>query len=97
MGAGAKILGNIEIGSNVKIGANSVVLHNIPDDSTVVGVPARVVRSGGIAVPDAKMPDPVKNAIDGIVERLACIEAHMKCNDKNSPDCLSRLEKSSGI
>lgn len=45
VGAGAKILGNIEIGNNVKIGANAVVLTNIPDDSTAVGVPARVVKS----------------------------------------------------
>lgn len=44
VGAGAKILGNIEIGNNAKIGANAVVLQNIPDNATAVGVPARVVR-----------------------------------------------------
>ena len=44
VGAGAKILGNIEIGNNVKIGANAVVLTDIPDDSTAVGIPARVIK-----------------------------------------------------
>ena len=44
VGAGAKILGNIEIGNNAKIGANAVVLTDVPDGATVVGVPARVIR-----------------------------------------------------
>ena len=44
VGAGAKILGNIEIGNNVKIGANAVVLTDIPDNSTAVGIPARIVK-----------------------------------------------------
>lgn len=44
VGAGAKILGNIEIGNNAKIGANAVVLHDVPENATAVGVPARVVR-----------------------------------------------------
>ena len=43
IGSGAKILGNITIGNNVKIGANCVVLNNIPDNSTVVGVPGKIV------------------------------------------------------
>ena len=45
--AGAKVLGNIIIGENAKIGANSVVLKNVPSDATVVGIPARVVRING--------------------------------------------------
>lgn len=44
VGAGAKILGNVEIGNNVKIGANAVVLSDVPDDATAVGVPAKTVR-----------------------------------------------------
>ena len=44
VGAGAKILGNIEIGNNVKIGANAVVLFDIPDGATAVGVPAKIVK-----------------------------------------------------
>ncbi len=44
VGAGAKILGNIEIGNNAKIGANAVVLVDVPDDATAVGVPARIIK-----------------------------------------------------
>ena len=44
VGAGAKILGNIEIGNNVKIGANAVVLSDVPNNSTAVGVPARIIK-----------------------------------------------------
>lgn len=44
VGAGAKILGNIEIGDNVKIGANAVVLTDIPEGATAVGVPARIIE-----------------------------------------------------
>lgn len=49
---GAKVLGNITIGENVKIGANSVVLKDIPDNATVVGIPARVVRINGERITD---------------------------------------------
>lgn len=44
IGAGACILGNITIGNNVKVGANSVVLESVPDGCTVVGVPGRIIR-----------------------------------------------------
>ena len=43
-GAGAKVLGNIHIGADTRIGANSVVLHDVPPHSTVVGIPGKVVR-----------------------------------------------------
>ena len=44
IGSGAKVLGNINIGSNSKIGANAVVLNDVPEGTTVVGVPAKVVK-----------------------------------------------------
>ncbi|CAN5155667.1 hypothetical protein BH11PLA2_BH11PLA2_42210 [soil metagenome] len=50
IGAGAKVFGGITIGSRVKIGANAVVLTNIPDDATAVGIPAKVVRIGSESV-----------------------------------------------
>lgn len=43
IGAGAKIIGNVTVGNNVKIGANAVVVKDIPDDVTVVGIPAKIV------------------------------------------------------
>ena len=71
VGSGAKVLGNIHIGDNVRIGGNSVVVKDVPPDSTVVGVPGRVVRRNGCRVMNAtfdakrhreNMPDPVQGA-----------------------------------
>lgn len=45
LGAGSKIIGSVQIGNNARIGANSVVLTNVPEDATAVGIPARVVHS----------------------------------------------------
>lgn len=62
VGTGAKVLGNIVIGDNSKIGAGSVVIHEVPPHSTVVGIPGRVVRRGGCTESDmlehAQLPDP---------------------------------------
>ncbi|BCA54186.1 Serine acetyltransferase [Nitrospira sp. KM1] len=68
VGAGAKILGGIQIGNNVKVGANSVVLKNVSANSTVIGVPARVIKAQGERLPDATMdhinlPDPVSDRL----------------------------------
>ncbi|GHU98904.1 serine acetyltransferase [Clostridia bacterium] len=59
--AGAKVLGPFKVGDNAKIGAGSVVLREVPENSTVVGVPARIVRRGGLRVEDLDQatPDPV--------------------------------------
>ena len=51
VGVGAKLIGRIRIGSRVKIGANAVVITDVPDDSTAVGVPARVIRRAPRPVP----------------------------------------------
>ncbi|MBL7714146.1 MAG: serine O-acetyltransferase [Bdellovibrionales bacterium] len=48
IGAGAKILGNIRIGDGVRVGANSVVIQDVPDHTTAVGIPAKVVATGGV-------------------------------------------------
>jgi serine O-acetyltransferase len=66
--AGAKILGSFTIGENSKIGAGSVVLEEVPPNSTVVGVPGRVVKRDNIRIPRSDMdqcdlPDPVMNEI----------------------------------
>ncbi len=49
IGVGAKVLGAIRIGNNVRIGANSVVIHDVPDNATVVGIPGKVVRIAGMS------------------------------------------------
>src|SRR5712691_5451762 len=75
VGAGAKILGGITIGDNVKIGANSVVLKNVSANSTVIGVPARVIKTQGERLPDATMdhsnlPDPVSDRLLALEQEL---------------------------
>ena len=69
VGAGAKVLGNIHLGDNVKVGGNSVVVKDVPDNCTVVGVPGRIVRRNGCRIVEESfeakqhrlsMPDPVE-------------------------------------
>ena len=80
--AGAKVLGSFTIGDNSKIGAGSVVLSEVPPNSTVVGVPGRVVKRNNVALPQETMnqvdlPDPVKEEIAGLQSRLAQLEKAM--------------------
>ncbi len=65
IGAGAKVLGPFKVGNNVKIAAGAVVLNEIPDDSTAVGVPARVVRRGGVRedMDQIHIPDPISQEL----------------------------------
>ncbi len=68
---GSKILGSITIGKNSKIGAGSVVLNDVPPNSTVVGIPGRVVRGASVEEPAKKLdqthlPDPVKAELDNL-------------------------------
>jgi serine O-acetyltransferase len=76
VGTGAKILGNIRIGDHVKVGAGSVVVHPVPDHSTVVGVPGRVVRTRveGGTLEHGKLPDPEGQAIDDLAKRVEELE-----------------------
>ncbi len=82
VGTGAKVLGNIRIGNCVKIGAGSVVVHPVPDHSTVVGIPGRVVRSRGEAVEEplehGNLPDPEGQAIDELAKRVDQLEAELR-------------------
>jgi serine O-acetyltransferase len=79
IGAGSALLGPIEIGERSKIGANSVVIHDVPPNSTVVGNPGHPVRVDGKKPegPDADwvhLPDPVADAISGLANRLTELE-----------------------
>ena len=75
-GTGAKILGGIRIGDNVKVGAGSVVVRPVPDNSTVVGVPGRVVRTRGEkgVLEHGKLPDPEGQAIEDLAQRVNELE-----------------------
>src|SRR5271170_7892643 len=81
VGTGAKVLGNILIGDYVKIGAGSVVVKPVPEYSTVVGVPGRVVRSRtdfGDNLEHGKLPDPEGQLIDDLTRRLDQLEQTVK-------------------
>lgn len=77
--AGAKVLGPFKIGDNSRVAAGAVVLAEVPPNSTVVGVPARVVRQDGKKVVNNSLdqihiPDPVKQRMDSLEARLAELE-----------------------
>lgn len=88
VGAGAKILGGITIGDNVKIGANSVVIKNVPPNSTVIGVPARIIKTQGERLPDVTMdqtnlPDPISDRFLALEQEL--IELRKKLENQGEP------------
>jgi len=77
IGAGAKVLGNITIGENAKVGANSVVVKNVPSDCTAVGIPARVLKRGYDKSPLShdKIPDVNKEIFEYLIKRIEVLEA----------------------
>jgi serine O-acetyltransferase len=79
VGTGAKVLGNITIGDNVKIGAGSVVIHSVPDHSTVVGIPGKVVRTRGDheQLEHGRLPDPEGQAIEELSRRIEQLEKQL--------------------
>ena len=76
IGTGAKILGSINIGNNVKVGAGAVVLDEVPDNATVAGVPGKVVKKDGARVhaeldlEHGDVPDPVNERIESLEKEL---------------------------
>jgi serine O-acetyltransferase len=79
VGTGAKILGNIRIGDNAKVGAGSVVVRPVPPNTTVVGVPGRVVReSAKDPLEHGQLPDPQGQAVEDLIKRVAELEAQLR-------------------
>jgi serine O-acetyltransferase len=82
IGTGAKVLGNIMIGDHVRIGAGSVVLKAVPDHSTVVGIPGRIVRSRDVTAEEplehGSLPDPQGQAIEELMRRVEEIESLLR-------------------
>lgn len=75
---GAKVLGPFTVGRGAKIGAGSVVLHEVPPGATVVGVPGRIVRIAGKRVSDeCTLPDPVEDEISVLTERITKLEQRL--------------------
>ncbi len=77
VGAGAKVLGNIQIGNDVRIGAGSVVLRDVPSNCTVVGIPGRIVYRSGVRVDPldhSNLPDSEAIVIRTLVDRIEALE-----------------------
>ena len=77
IGAGAKVLGPLVIGDNSKVAANAVVLSEIPENSTAVGIPAKVVKREGVRVDQldhVHIPDPVAQQIRQLEDKLSALE-----------------------
>ncbi|MEM7759339.1 MAG: serine O-acetyltransferase [Cyanobacteria bacterium P01_G01_bin.67] len=76
VGAGAKVLGNINIGNDVRVGAGSIVLRDVPNDCTVVGVPGRIVTRTGHGCPleHGQLPDPEAKVIRSLLDRIESLE-----------------------
>ncbi len=81
VGSGAKVLGPFKVGDGAKIASNAVVLEQVPDNATAVGVPARVVRINGKRVDDAldhvHIPDPVAQEICRVERRIYELEKRL--------------------
>ena len=96
IGAGAKILGPITLGENVRVGSNSVVVRSIDDNETVVGIPGRIVRKKAedgdsfdsyAANSSGTSNDPTIQAVNSLIERLAEMEERL---DNASPKSISK-------
>ncbi len=91
---GAKVLGSFTIGENSKIGAGSVVLSEVPPNSTVVGVPGRVVKQDNIKIPrddmdQVHLPDPVYKAISALRDENKALKTEIE----NLKERTKQLEK----
>ncbi|MGK7905610.1 MAG: serine O-acetyltransferase [Synechococcus sp.] len=99
IGAGAKVLGAITIGKGARVGANSVVFKDVPDEMSVVGIPGRIVlpihcrriTDHGIDLDHHLMPDPVGKALSSLIDRISDLESEIKTlkGEESSQDTLS--------
>ena len=83
IGAGAKVLGNITVGRDSMIGANAVVIRDVPEHSTVVGVPGRITRTKdrqfpGINLDHTHLPDPLAERLETLQHEIDALEQHLK-------------------
>ena len=88
VGAGAKLLGGFTVGAGSKIAAGAVVLGEVPENSTAVGIPARIVRKDGVKVSDdldqVHIPDPIENEFEKIRKRIVSLEEKLNKKEKDA-------------
>jgi len=80
VGAGAKVLGAIQVGANTRIGAGSVVVRDVENDCTVVGIPGRVIHQSGVRInplAHSALPDAEANVIRNLMERIDQLEGQV--------------------
>ncbi|MEF8792933.1 serine O-acetyltransferase [Thiohalorhabdus sp.] len=98
VGAGAKILGPIEVGSGSRIGSNAVVIRDVPQNAVVVGVPGRVVAKEGQGTGEGfdpygqkeRMPDPVAKAVECLSEHIHSVERRLELMEGSGTQEASR-------
>ncbi len=83
VGAGAKVLGNIQIGNGSMVGANAVVIRDVPENATVVGVPGRMAKSQGLGADEISLnhsglPDPLTQSLQGFQKKISDLEAELR-------------------
>lgn len=92
IGAGAKVLGDITVGSHSRIGANAVVIKSVPPQSVVVGVPGQIIRrkltdTGRMAdLTHTDLPDAIVNALQGVLKRLDTVESRLDLHQGDQTD-----------
>ena len=84
VGSGAKVLGPFRVGDNARIAANAVVLREVPEGATVVGVPGRIVRLCGDKLDHIHTPDPVMLEIEELKRRMALLEEQINDTKKET-------------
>jgi len=94
IGAGAKILGDITIGKGSKIGANSVVVKDVPPYSTVVGIPGKIIKRQDYSpLAHNKLPDIEKELFEYLMDRIKVLEEAITNNDKDIIEKDEEIEK----
>ncbi len=79
IGTGAAVLGNIVVGDHVRVGAGSVVIRPVPANSTVVGIPGRIVRGPAhIDLEHCRLPDPEGQLIEDLAKRVRELESEVR-------------------
>jgi len=88
LGSGAKVLGNIRVGDNCRVGANSVVLRDVPNDSTIVGVPGHVILRQGkrVVITDPKqINDPLSEALSAVATEVRNLKQRVRQLEGKEP------------
>jgi serine O-acetyltransferase len=107
VGAGAKVLGAIEVGANTRIGAGSVVVRSVEQNCTVVGIPGRVIHQSGVRInplAHSALPDAEANVIRNLMERIDQLENQvetirdgLKCIEDGKPINQSKIYDSQNL